>query len=270
MKLLAISDLHLGFSTNRRALDDLVGTGDDWLILAGDLGETEAHLRAAFDTLGPRFRRLIWVPGNHELYCDRRDPTSPRGIDKYQRLIDLCRDYDVLTPEDPYPTWTGEGGPHLLVPLFTLYDYSFRPPDVSRERALEWAAESGVVSSDEMLLDPHPFAGRDHWCAERVRYSQARLDEAPADLPTVLINHYPLRQDLVYIPRVPRYCLWCGTTQTHDWHQRYRARVVVSGHLHVPRTQVIDGVRFEEVSFGYPRQRPADRSINAYVRQILP
>jgi hypothetical protein len=49
---------------------------------------------------------------------------------------------------------------------------------------------------------------------------------------------------------------WCGTRRTDDWHLRFNAGVVVSGHMHVRSTKYRDGVRFEEVSFGYPRQRP--------------
>jgi hypothetical protein len=35
---------------------------------------------------------------------------------------------------------------------------------------------------------------------------------------------------------------------------RFRAEVAVYGHLHIPRTTHYDGVRFEEVSLGYPRE----------------
>ena len=89
-------------------------------------------------------------------------------------------------------------------------------------------------------------------------------------MPTVLINHFPLREDLVRLRRIPRFSIWCGTKATHDWHTRFRAQVVVSGHLHLPRTDFVDGVRFEEVSFGYPRQRPGWVTFESVLRQILP
>ena len=50
----------------------------------------------------------------------------------------------------------------------------------------------------------------------------------------------------------------------------YGARVVVSGHLHTRRTDWIDGVRFEEVSLGYPREQRPGMQADAYLRQILP
>ena len=70
----------------------------------------------------------------------------------------------------------------------------------------------------------------------------------------MLISHWPLRRDVVHIPRIPRFSPWCGTVLTEDWHLRFRAAAVVNGHLHVPGTQWRDGVPFSEVSLGYPQQ----------------
>ena len=269
MKLWAISDIHLGFRANREAVAGLNARPDDWLIVAGDVGETERHLQLAFELLQPKFKRLIWVPGNHELYAERLDPEAPRGEAKYARFVELCRAAGVLTPEDEYPVWEGEGGPHVIAPLFVGYDYSFRPPEVTEAGAVAWSAETGVVAADEDLLDPHPYASRQAWCAARVAATEARLAAAP-DLPRVLVNHYPLREELAVLPRIPRFKIWCGTKATEDWHTRFRAAVVVSGHLHIPRTAWVDGVRFEEVSLGYPRQRYRGPDVESYLRRILP
>src|ERR1043165_3459168 len=103
MKLYAISDLHLGYEANRQALESIASHPDDWLILAGDVGETAAQLEFAFRMLGPRFARLVWVPGNHELWTLPSGNDTARGRFKYDQLVELCRAHGVLTPEDPYP-----------------------------------------------------------------------------------------------------------------------------------------------------------------------
>jgi 3',5'-cyclic AMP phosphodiesterase CpdA len=268
VRLYAISDLHLGHRENREAFVGLGSYPEDWLILGGDVGESLQHLELALEVATSRFARAIWVPGNHELWS--YGAGEPLGEEKYRALVALCRKYDVLTPEDPYPRWEGEGGPSVLAPLFLLYDYSFRPPHVSRERAIAWAAESGVSCADERFLSPRPYGSIEEWCIARCEETEARLDRESASLPTVLINHFPLREDLVRLFRIPRFSLWCGTKRTEDWHRRFRARVVVSGHLHVPSTDWVDGVRFEEVSLGYPRQWDRDLPIDSYLREILP
>jgi Calcineurin-like phosphoesterase len=268
MKLWAISDLHLGHPVNRRALSEIEAHPGDWLALAGDVGETAAHLELALDALVPKFARVVWVPGNHELW------TSDGGLSgeaKYDRLVALCHDRGVLTPEDPYAQWPASSAdaPVVVAPLFLLYDYTFAPDDVPAERAVAWAAEEGIVCADETLLDPSPHASRPAWCAARCESTHARLMALPAGARTVLINHFPLRRDHAVLRRIPRFSVWCGTLATHDWHVRFRALAVVSGHLHIRSTRHLDGARFEEVSLGYPSQWDQDRGVESYLREIL-
>ena len=70
----------------------------------------------------------------------------------------------------------------------------------------------------------------------------------------MLVNHFPLTAAPTRVLRHPEFAQWCGTTLTADWHRRFRAAAVVYGHLHIPITSWEDGVRFEEVSLGYPRE----------------
>jgi hypothetical protein len=50
---------------------------------------------------------------------------------------------------------------------------------------------------------------------------------------------------------------------------RYRAVAAVYGHLHIPRSTVYDGVPFEEVSLGYPREWRRRAGEPQPVRHIL-
>jgi hypothetical protein len=88
------------------------------------------------------------------------------------------------------------------------------------------------------------------------------------------VGHWQLREDLVKLPRVPRFSLWCGTKKTEDWHNKFNAKVVISGHIHIRRTDWRDNTRFEEVSLGYPRQwqdcTERGLDINDLLREILP
>ena len=267
MKLWALSDLHLGHRANREALVGWKARPGDWLILAGDVGESlprlELGLRAALD----RFDRVLWVPGNHELWSATDE--QQRGIAKYDAAVTLCQRLGVVTPEDPYVVWPDK--PHCVIaPLFLLYDYSFRPDTVPLARAVAWAGETGIRCADELLLRPDPYRTRGDWCRARVAQTEPRLTEAAGHYPLVLINHFPLKHELVRLPRIPRFSVWCGTRQTESWHTRFRAKVVVTGHLHLRTTDWIDGVRFEEVSLGYPKQWQQERGLDSYLREILP
>lgn len=251
-----------------QALAEMPAFPEDWLVVAGDVAESPERIRDGFALLRERFAKVIWAPGNHDLW------TVPgpwgKGAHKYAALVELAREMDVTSPEDPYALWTGDGEPCVIVPTLLLYDYSFRPDDVSLESVIDWAREERAVCADEMLLDPAPFASRADWCRHRCREAELKLEALGRTTPKIIVNHFPLRRDLVHIPRIPRFSPWCGTVLTEDWHVRFNARVAVSGHLHVRRTDWRDGTRFEEVSLGYPRQWDPQRGMAAYLRTIWP
>ena len=249
-------------------LESVPARPDDWLILAGDVTHGAARLERCFRRLTPKFRQVVWVPGNHELWTDPAENPRLRGVALYDRLVEIARARGVLTPEDPYPVVDLEDGPILIVPLFLLYDYSFRPRHVRRHDVVQWAREAGSVCSDEVMLRPDPFPDRESWCAARCEDAEARLASQPADLPKVLINHFPLEEEHAVLPRIPRFTPWCGTRRTRGWHRRFNACAVVYGHLHIRGTHRLDGVPFQEVSLGYPNQWDRRRGIGAYLREV--
>ena len=276
MRLLAISDLHIGYPENRAYADSLAPADpDDWLIVAGDVGEVFADVGFVLASLANRFARVIWVPGNHELWTLPSDPVGVRGVARYEALVKVCRRFGVLTPEDEFPVWEGPGGPVTIAPLLTLYDYSFATdgtggPDGAdpRATALRAADAAAIVPADEGRLFADPYPSVADWCRDRVAATETRL--AAATGPMVLVSHWPLIAAPLGKLRHPAYAPWCGTTLTAAWHTRYPVVAAVYGHLHIPRTTWYDDVRFEEVSLGYPREwrrRPAPPSIP---RVILP
>ncbi len=240
---------------------------DDWLIVCGDVADSPSAVEWALRLFRDRFSQVIWVPGNHELLTHRGDVL--KGEDRYRHLVALCRELGVLTPEDPYPVWDGAEGPLTVTPMFLLYDYSFGlSGGMTAEEALKSAYDAGVVCVDEFLLDPAPYPSRQAWCKDRVDETERRLSTIRGR--TILVNHFPLLSAPTEVLRHPEFAQWCGTTLTADWHLRFRAAAVVYGHLHIPRTTWHDGVRFEEVSLGYPRERASHGSASFQLRRIVP
>jgi 3',5'-cyclic AMP phosphodiesterase CpdA len=254
--LFAVSDLHVGHADNRRIVERIEPESDgDWLIVAGDVGERFGDIEATLRLLRGRFETVIWAPGNHELWTHPSDPVALRGVARYEALARMCRDIGVLTPEDEYPVFRGVGGPVTVAPLFVLYDYSWLAPGATtKEESLKLAYDAGVVCTDEMFLHPDPYPDRESWCRARLIETERRLAAADPLLPTVLVSHWPLVRTPTEVMWHPEFAQWCGTTRTADWHLRFRAAAAVYGHLHIPRTTHYDGVRFEEVSLGYPRE----------------
>ncbi|MFI2346535.1 metallophosphoesterase family protein [Streptomyces sp. NPDC019443] len=271
--LLGISDLHISYPENRKIVADLrPESEDDWLLVAGDIGEMSEDITWALRTLASNFAKVVWAPGNHELWTPHEDPLQLRGVTRYEYLVELCRSLGVVTPEDTYPVWRGPQGPVTVAPLFLLYDYTFRTsPGLSREEALAAAYEQGVVCTDEFLLHPDPYESREAWCQARVKDTEVRLAALDPAIPVVLVNHHPLVREPTRVLHHPEFALWCGTERTADWHRRFNVAAMVYGHLHIPRSTVYDGVRFEEVSVGYPREwRRPGHPRTVPPRRILP
>jgi 3',5'-cyclic AMP phosphodiesterase CpdA len=256
--LFATSDLHVTHTGNAPVVESIrPDSPDDWLLVAGDVGERMTAVTDTLAMLRERFARVVWVPGNHELWTPPRDPDQHRGEARYAELVARCRAIDVLTPEDDFVVWPHGPQPLTVAPLFLLYDYSWRTPALARlpvGDALARSREAGVLCSDEFFLHADPHHSRADWCARRLEITTQRLAAVPPGRRTILLSHWPLHRHAVRPLRLPEFAMWCGTEQTEDWHLRYRAELAVYGHLHIPRTTWQDGVRFEEVSLGYPRE----------------
>lgn len=241
--LWSVSDLHVTWPANRERVERLrAADPGDWLIVAGDVAERIDIVVDTLARLRRRFARVIWTPGNHELFARSTDRFKGRA--RYLRLVELLRDVGVDTPEDDYPVF----GDVTVVPLFTLYDYSFRPAGMSAQEALATARDARATLDDELLIAP--YVDIPAWCAERVAYSRHRL--AAVDGPTLLVNHWPLVVEPTLRMAKPPMALWCGTTATRDFTTRYHAIGAIHGHLHMPEEIRVDGVAHTDVSLGYP------------------
>ena len=271
-RLLAVSDLHVGFAENREIVAGLrAPSPQDWLIVAGDVGEFAADIEWALGTLRERFAEVVWVPGNHELWTHRRETLPLRGVERYEHLVAMCRRLGVHTPEDPYPVWQDADAPLVIAPLFLLYDYTFLPDGAAtKAEGLERAYAAGIVGNDETMLHADPYPSREAWCAARLTETAKRLAALTAGTRTILVNHFPLVREPTRVLRYPAFAQWCGTVHTADWPRRFNAAAVVYGHLHIPRTIWQDGIRHVEVSLGYPREWRRRAKPPVIPRQIFP
>ena len=125
--LLAVSDLHIAHQGNADIVSRLrPAHPGDWLLVAGDVAEESRVVLDVLAELRQRFARVIWVPGNHELWAHPLDPDDRRRLERYEHLVQGYRHRDILTPEHPYPTWQGTEQQSAVVSCLLLYDFTFR------------------------------------------------------------------------------------------------------------------------------------------------
>lgn len=82
LRVFIVSDLHTDYSDNMawvRALSKKMKKqrrhDNDVLIVAGDVAETCCNFVLTMSLLKDSFHRVLYVPGNHDLWCRRENPT---------------------------------------------------------------------------------------------------------------------------------------------------------------------------------------------------
>lgn len=240
MRVFALSDIHVDYDVNARWVHALPQGEyrDDVLVLAGDVSDSLDRLARCLDALVRRFRRVFFVPGNHELWVVR-DPGVPDSLEKFERVQATARRCGAATTTEVLDGVA-------LVPLLGWYDLSFGTvtPELMASwmdfRACRWPA--GWTLHD---VADH-FAARN----EPVR---------PAGAHTVIsYSHFLPRIDLMpdFIgPPHRRIYPVLGGALLGEQLRALAPDLHIYGHSHVNQSTVLDGIAFINNAFAYPHER---------------
>lgn len=239
MRLFALSDIHVDYADNARCVEGLSDTDyrDDVLILAGDLTEDSGLLGWCLARFAAKFRQVLFVPGNHDLWV-RRSPADMCSLRKFEQVMAVAADSGVSTQPFHY-------GSTLIVPLLSWYDYSFGIPD--KDLSVLW-------------MDFRACRWPDGYGPERV--AEHFLGMNPKTLPqpanrVVTFSHFLPRIDLipVFVPRSMRHLdPVLGSSGIDRQLRALGANLHVYGHSHINRRVRIDGVTYVNNAFGYPQE----------------
>jgi predicted phosphodiesterase len=237
VRIFALSDIHVDYEVNARWLADLSLSEyrEDVLILAGDVSDCLERIDWALSALTARFRRVMYVPGNHDLWVIR-DAKQCTSLDKFVRLRAVVEQSGAsMRPE-------ALGGV-LIVPLQGWYDYSFGPP--SSELLESW-------------MDFHACRWPEHFEMRDVAAHFQALNEAPLraneDL-LISFSHFLPRIDVMpaYIPPARRMLYpVLGSARLEEQLRALKSTIHVYGHSHVNRQICIEDVTYINNAFGYP------------------
>src|SRR6184192_1471948 len=122
MRVFALSDIHIDYDANARWIGALstVDYRDDVLILAGDVTDALPLLEWCLGALTMRFKQVLFVPGNHDLWVIREN----RGKNSFQKFDEVCA---VVESSGASMQPFRERGVSII-PLLAWYDYSFGDP----------------------------------------------------------------------------------------------------------------------------------------------
>jgi predicted phosphodiesterase len=235
MRVFAVSDLHLDFAANCRWLDDLPQYPQDVLILAGDVSDSLQVLEWCFDRLSRRFLKVLFTPGNHDLWVVR-DDTMPDSYAKFRALRALGERLGIAF--SPFHC----SGLSIL-PLHAWYDFSFGLPSARlRElwadfHACRWPAGHDPVRITESFLNLN----------EPVLNTSNRH--------VISFSHFLPRADLLAPGRHAQALLpVMGSTRLEAQVRRLRPQLHIYGHSHAAADAMHDGIRYLNHALGYPRE----------------
>lgn len=239
MRVFAVSDVHIDYDVNTKWIANLsiAEYQDDVLILAGDVSDTRRQLDWCLSTLAKRFKKVLFVPGNHDLWVIRED----RQKNSLQKFDDVCA---VVESSGASMQAFRERGVSII-PLLAWYDYTFgKPSEELRSiwmdyRACRWPSgftEKDIVAHFAAFNNKQVSLVGD----KVITYSHflPRIDLMPGFIPCAHKLLYPI----------------LGSAQLEHELRRLNPHIHVYGHSHVNRHVKIDGVSYINNAFGYPRE----------------
>lgn len=239
MRVFALSDIHVDYDVNARWVSSLSSSEyrDDVLILAGDVTDTLSLLGSTLRAFVGRFRKVLFVPGNHELWVIR-DEKHKGSLQKFAEVRAVVSDCGASL--EPYRT-----GTLSVVPLLSWYDYSFGKPSAElRSIWMDFVACRWPNDYDAPHVAAYFMALNDGLGCEAGRtlitfsHFLPRIDLMPNSIPLHRRELYPV----------------LGSASLDRRLRELGSSMHVYGHSHVNRNVEIDGVRYVNNAFGYPQE----------------
>lgn len=236
-RVFALSDIHVDYEVNAQWVEDLSSLDyrDDILILAGDVTHKLPKLASCLKAFVSRFARVLFVPGNHELWVLGED-AERTSLQKFDDVMATVEDSGASMQ----PYWKDNV---LIAPLLGWYDYSFGKPSDDLYRM--WA-DYHACRWPENFEPEHVAAHFTRWNRRISAGGAARI---------ITFSHFMPRLDLVpsFVPSRHRLLdPVLGSTRLEQQLRQLKSDVHVYGHSHINRHVRIDGVTYINNAFGYP------------------
>lgn len=244
MRVFALSDIHVDYEANANWVRGLSQQDyrDDVLILAGDITHRSSLLAWCLDAFARRFRQVLFVPGNHDLWVIN-EAAEWDSLRKFREVAAIAQDNGVSLR-----AWREQQ--LLIAPLLGWYDYSFGEPgeELLRMwadfRACRWPPGFGAAQIAAHFTALNPAVERD-------------ADAASGAGTVITFSHFLPRIDLLppYIPLQHRLLdPVLGSTRLEQQLRRLKPAIHVYGHSHVNRRIHLDGVDYINNAYGYPQE----------------
>jgi len=224
----AMSEVHYDNPQNEEWANSIHATKflDDVLLITGNLADSFRVLERAFTCLRPKFRRVFYVPGNHELWIVRTEAQKfPDSLCKLWAIMELCDRFDI----DIFPAAVCKDV--YIVPLLSWCNAAFDTrdpfpnPKSEANRAAKWP-----IDRDQQV-----------W-RYMLRLNQANLDK-PYHGTVITFSHYAPRTSCpVFMEK--DVAKTSGCPELDEQVRDIRSSCHVYGHTLCRFNQTVDGVKY--------------------------
>lgn len=244
VRVYVLSDLHTDYPANMAWVQRLSTTTykRDILIVAGDVAEKFENFVLTMFFLKERFRYVFFVPGNHDVWCRRKQEPYVDSVEKLGALMEACSDLEVATEPKIID---GVG----IIPLFSWYHQACKD-----FHACKWPS---TLSSSDLSLARY---------FDEMNFKQFEVIQEiqETSCQVITFSHFLPRSELcpekrmLFYPNLPKVI---GSDFLEVWLRKIHgpngnpSACHVFGHTHFCWDSVLDGIRYIQAPLAYPRER---------------
>ncbi|MBK8012602.1 MAG: metallophosphoesterase family protein [Deltaproteobacteria bacterium] len=273
MLIASVSDLHTDFPENRtlipRLAAEIYRRGARVIVLAGDVSHRDERIDRALRAFGELGARVVYVPGNHDLWFKVENAPERPDLDTWHRYHQGLRVLAERAGAHYLPSGPLRIGDVALVGSCGWYDYSFvldpiraalDPGDFGRKRLQGW-----------MWSDARFIAFRDEQRALMADTDVARRMECELTAQIREVDADDAIRHVVAVTHHQAFSASVRRTGTLPWEffnafmgsealgrailTSPKMRVAIYGHTHTVGEQHVSGIRVFGTPLGYPRER---------------
>ncbi len=262
------SDIHIDYQENFDRVLNFANEGhySDALIIAGDATDKLERLRALLEGVRPNFNKVLFIPGNHELWVRRSTQTN--SLEKFYAIQALCRELGV----DTAPVLFGHREKVWLFPLYSWYDDKDNP-DHSLYLEKSYAEDLTDSMWGDFTHARWPF-DLDQPLAQLFADENEKHLGKNYEEPIISFSHFLPRVELIFngpMKAAMRLARWfdpvpefnfsrvAGSTRIEEQIRRLGSKLHIYGHQHVNRVRTLENITYLSHCLGYPRERQRGR-----------